>query len=112
MAVPIPRLTSGVLRRTWVDPGTGSVVSSTLGVRHRIPLRTARIALAGNGRGGLDLTVERRRTIRLPVTAAGRVHSPETLRLLAEQLVRHAPHAREVVVQLRHLDTTRARLGR
>lgn len=103
-------------RRTWVEVATGTVVRETLWcLRRRVPLRRAKVELVNNQHGALHLSVRDRRRIYLPVLLdtvyVQRVQSPEILRVLVEQLIRHAPHARAVVVELRRLDVTRAQLG-
>jgi hypothetical protein len=106
-----------VSQRTWIEPSTGTVIRSTFWcLRRRVQLRAAAITLVDNRHGGLMLAVAGRRTIHLPVLLATdhvrRAQSSEILRLLAEQIVRHAPHAGTVAIQVRQLDTTCARLSR
>ncbi|MGZ4459637.1 MAG: hypothetical protein ACXVW9_11000 [Nocardioidaceae bacterium] len=117
--VPIPRLTSGALRRlaaavlggTRLDTGEGVLLVRRGAVlRHRVPLETVtRASLTPSGNGVVRIMLAsstRRAATYLDVLAltdrSRRTQSPQTLRALADQLERRVPGgAAEVTRKLR-----------
>lgn len=92
--------------RTWIEPGSGTVVREVLGWRRRVRWGSATtIALVPNRAGVLLLGIRQRRWTYLPVLAltdyVQRSQPPELLYLLADQIDRFAPTAHPVAVQLR-----------
>jgi hypothetical protein len=93
-------------RRIWLEPATGAVVRTSLRVRHRVELGSARSIRFVDSRGGtLLLAVTDGRTLYLPLlihtSYVHRSQRPPILRLLAEQIDTWAPEARAVAAQLR-----------
>jgi hypothetical protein len=92
--------------RTWIEPGSGTVVRQLLGWRRQVQWASATtIALVPNRAGVLLLGIRRRRWTYLPVLAltdyVQRSQPPELLYLLADQIDRFAPTAHPVALQLR-----------
>jgi hypothetical protein len=106
-----------LVRSTWVETGTGTVVHRTLLGSRRVPLAEAgRLRLVTNRGGGLLLQVRRRgsrRAVHLPVLAltdyVRRSQDPATLRALAGQVEAFAPQrtrvAEQLVRQAEHLES-------
>lgn len=98
-----------LLRRTWVETGTGVVVRVTLLGTRKVSLGEAdKLELANNRGGALLLRVRqrgRRGSVYLPVLLltdyVRRSQSPAVLEALAEQLETWAPRRRPVAGQLR-----------
>ena len=116
--VPIPRLTSGALRRlaaaalggTRLDTGDGVLLVRRGAVRHRVPLETVtRVSLTPSGSFVVRVMLTsstRRAATYVDVLAltdrSRRTQSPRTLRALADQLERRVPGgAVEVTRKLR-----------
>lgn len=97
-----------LVRSTWVETATGTVVQRTLLGSRRASLAAAdQLQLTTNRGGGLLLQIRRRgsrQTVYLPVLAltdyVRRSQAPATLRALAGQIETFAPQRKQVAKQL------------